>query len=222
MAIIATREPSEFLFLPTNQNKTSRKPDAQLRQAINRHVQHHVKRQRRNHPLPSRCKTIGVGSDRQSITPSGEKHRAEAVLQYITSAPATTADDEEDVIDIDAPTSTPVEEKMAIIIAQIEGRPRSYLDTSRIDPFSSSPVTNTPVMAPIYNYYFSMVMPVVEPVHQEREEYNSWLVPLTLANPALLYALLACMAYDLEEISSNGFGPGDHETGWISESNTRC
>lgn len=110
---------------------------------------------------------------------------------------------DEDVVDTMETSSTA--ESMTLVATH---QPQSYLDTSRMDPFSTSEVTITPSMAPIYNYYFSMIMPVVEPVHQEREEYNSWLVPLTMKEPALMYALLACMAYDLEEVSSNGFGPG--------------
>jgi hypothetical protein len=50
-------------------------------------------------------------------------------------------------------------------------------------------------------------MPAVEPIPAEREEYNSWLVPLTMQEPALLYALLGCMAYDINETSTSGFGP---------------
>lgn len=56
-------------------------------------------------------------------------------------------------------------------------------------------------------YYFTTIMPAVEPVQSEREEYNSWLVPLTASEPALMYALIGCMAYDIEQVSVVGFGP---------------
>lgn len=85
--------------------------------------------------------------------------------------------------------------------------PQSYLDTSRLDPFSTRHNHITPQMQSIYMYYFNDIMPTVEPIAAEREEYHSWLVPLTLSEPALLYALVGCMAYDIEESSSNGFGP---------------
>jgi hypothetical protein len=88
-------------------------------------------------------------------------------------------------------------------------QPQTYLDSSRMDPFSTSQLTITLTLAPIYNRYFKNFMPTFEPLHQEREEYNSWLVPLTLKEPALLYALLACMVFDVEEVSSAtcNFGP---------------
>jgi hypothetical protein len=85
--------------------------------------------------------------------------------------------------------------------------PQSYLDSSRLDPFSRKHNHITPQMQSIYMYYFNDIMPTVEPIAAEREEYHSWLVPLTLSEPALLYALVGCMAYDIEESSSNGFGP---------------
>jgi hypothetical protein len=62
-------------------------------------------------------------------------------------------------------------------------------------------------MQSIYMYYFSVIMPTVEPVAAERDEYNSWLMPLTQSEPALMYALVGCMAYDIHETSATGFGP---------------
>ncbi|KIW21627.1 hypothetical protein PV08_02207 [Exophiala spinifera] len=84
---------------------------------------------------------------------------------------------------------------------------RSYLDSLRIDPFQSGKVTMVPQMENIFMYYFTTIMPAVEPVQSEREEYNSWLVPLTATEPALMYALVGCMAYDIEQVSVVGFGP---------------
>ena len=84
---------------------------------------------------------------------------------------------------------------------------RSYLDTKRMDPFSTGNVTMTPQMEGVFMHYFNVIMPVVEPVPAEREEYHAWLVPMAMAEPALMYALTGCMAYDIEQASAVGFGP---------------
>ncbi|KAJ9634442.1 hypothetical protein H2204_006267 [Knufia peltigerae] len=84
---------------------------------------------------------------------------------------------------------------------------RTYLDSLRIDPFQSGKFQMVPQMENIFMYYFTTIMPAVEPVQSEREEYNSWLVPLTASEPALMYALIGCMAYDIEQVSVVGFGP---------------
>lgn len=84
---------------------------------------------------------------------------------------------------------------------------RTYLDSLRIDPFQSGKVQMIPQMESTFMYYFTTIMPAVEPVQSEREEYNSWLVPLTATEPALMYALVGCMAYDIEQVSVVGFGP---------------
>jgi len=56
-------------------------------------------------------------------------------------------------------------------------------------------------------HYFTVLLPVIEPIQAEREEYNKWMVPLAIKEPALLYALIACMAHDIEQASTTGFGP---------------
>ncbi len=84
---------------------------------------------------------------------------------------------------------------------------RIYLDSLKLNPFRSGKVSMTPEMENIIMYYFTVIMPAVEPVQAEREDYNSWLVPLTASEPALLYALIGCMAYDMEQVSVVGFGP---------------
>jgi hypothetical protein len=83
---------------------------------------------------------------------------------------------------------------------------RSYLDSCRLDPFHSSKISMTPQMEDVFIYYFCVIMPAVEPVQAEREEYNQWLVPLTVSEPALFFALVGCMAYDIEQASVTGFG----------------
>lgn len=50
-------------------------------------------------------------------------------------------------------------------------------------------------------------MPAVEPIQSEREDYNSWILPLAISEPALMYSMLATMAYDIEQASDTGFGP---------------
>lgn len=192
---VAEKQPQQqFLFLPSA-TKFSTKPDNNLRRAINRHVQrHYTKRRRTESPIDS-----SAGSRRkQNVTPPVREISLAVDRQQVPN---------EAVDEIVRQTSS-IATSTALVKATSRPRPQTYLDTSRMDPFSTSAVSLNETTAPIYNYYFSIIMPTVEPVHQEREEYNSWLFPLTLKEPALLYALLACMAYDLEEVSSNGFGPG--------------
>lgn len=84
---------------------------------------------------------------------------------------------------------------------------RAYLNSYRMDPFSTSKVEMTPQMETVFMYYFTTIMPVVEPVQAEREEYHQWLVPLAVTEPALMYAIVGCMAHDIEQASTIGFGP---------------
>lgn len=84
---------------------------------------------------------------------------------------------------------------------------RAYLNSYRMDPFSTSKVDMTPQMDTVFMYYFTTIMPVVEPVQAEREEYHQWLVPMAMTEPALMYAIVGCMAYDIEQASAVGFGP---------------
>jgi hypothetical protein len=80
------------------------------------------------------------------------------------------------------------------------------IEPDRLDPFQTSTVLLTPQMEPLFLYYFSTIMPVVEPALNERDEYQRWLVPLAMSEPALFYALIGCMAHDLEQASSPGSG----------------
>jgi hypothetical protein len=80
------------------------------------------------------------------------------------------------------------------------------LEPHRLDPFHTTSVFVTPQMEPIFMYYFKTIMPVVEPVLGERNLYQQWLFPFTMAEPALFYAILACMAHDIEQASGPGFG----------------
>jgi hypothetical protein len=84
---------------------------------------------------------------------------------------------------------------------------RSYLNSRRLDPFSSGMVPMTPQMESIFMHYATVLLPVIEPIQAEREEFHRWLVPLTVNEPALLYSLTACFAYDIELGSVYGFGP---------------
>ncbi|KIW11830.1 hypothetical protein PV08_09103 [Exophiala spinifera] len=80
------------------------------------------------------------------------------------------------------------------------------LEPHRLDPFQTTSVCLTPQMEPIFMYYFNTIMPVVEPVLGERNEYQQWLFPFAMSEPALLYAILSCMAHDIEQASGPGFG----------------
>lgn len=80
------------------------------------------------------------------------------------------------------------------------------IDQQRIDPFQSCALSMTPQMQPAFVYYFSTIMPVVEPTFREREEYQRWLMPLIMSEVALHYALIACMTRDIEQASVTSFG----------------
>jgi hypothetical protein len=84
---------------------------------------------------------------------------------------------------------------------------RTYLDTRKLDPFSSGKAPMTPQMESIFMHYMTVLLPVIEPIQSERDEFHRWLVPLTVTEPALLYSLSACFAYDMEMGSVYGFGP---------------
>jgi hypothetical protein len=76
-----------------------------------------------------------------------------------------------------------------------------------MDPFGSGMVPMTPQMESIFMHYATVLLPVIEPIQAERDEFHRWLVPLTVNEPALLYSLTACFAYDIEMGSVYGFGP---------------
>jgi len=80
------------------------------------------------------------------------------------------------------------------------------MDSHRLDPFQTSVVLMTPQMEPVFMYYFNTIMPVVEPALKERDEYQQWLFPLAMSEAALLYALVGCMAHDIEQVSATGSG----------------
>jgi hypothetical protein len=84
---------------------------------------------------------------------------------------------------------------------------RTCLDTNRLDPFHQSKVEITPEMQSLFTWYFSVVLPVVEPTQLEQEDYSRWTIPMLYAEPALLFSLLACMAHDVEQATVSGFGP---------------
>lgn len=84
---------------------------------------------------------------------------------------------------------------------------RTYLESRKLDPFSSGKVCMTPQMESIFMHYMTVLLPVIEPTQSERDEFHRWLVPLTVTEPALLYSLSACFAYDMEMGSVYGFGP---------------
>jgi Fungal specific transcription factor domain len=84
---------------------------------------------------------------------------------------------------------------------------RTYLDTSRADPFNTGKVPMSQDMHSVFMWYFNVILPVVEPMPSEREDYSQWAVPLLSTEPALLFSLLACMAHDMELSSVVGFGP---------------
>lgn len=84
---------------------------------------------------------------------------------------------------------------------------RTYLDTSNADPFHTGVVPMSQEMHSVFMWYFNVILPVVEPMPSEREDYSRWAVPLISTEPALLYSLLACMAHDMEQATVVGFGP---------------
>jgi Fungal specific transcription factor domain len=84
---------------------------------------------------------------------------------------------------------------------------RTYLDTSKADPFNTGAVPMNREMHSVFMWYFNVILPVVEPMPSEREDYSRWAVPLLSTEPVLLYSLLACMAHDIEQATVVGFGP---------------
>jgi hypothetical protein len=84
---------------------------------------------------------------------------------------------------------------------------RTYLDTSKADPFQTGLIPMNNQMHTVFMWYFNVILPVVEPMPSEREDYSRWAVPLLSTEPALMYALLACMAHDMEQATVVGFGP---------------
>ena len=67
------------------------------------------------------------------------------------------------------------------------------------DPFQTGKILLTPHMESVLMHYFTVILPAVEPMRPEHEEFSKWAVPLTNAKPAMTYALLSCMAYDMEQ-----------------------
>jgi hypothetical protein len=80
------------------------------------------------------------------------------------------------------------------------------IECHRLDPFHTGTVHLTVEMEPVFMYYLSTIMPVVEPAPTERTEYQQWLVPLAMPDSALMYALLRCMALDIEQASVTNLG----------------
>lgn len=70
------------------------------------------------------------------------------------------------------------------------------------DPFHTGKVTITPHMERVLSHYFTVILPAVEPMRAESEEFKSWAVPLVHAKPAMLYAILGSMGQDMEQSSS--------------------
>jgi hypothetical protein len=84
--------------------------------------------------------------------------------------------------------------------------PLTFLDSSKIDQFETGTISMNPEMQSIFRWYFTVVLPVVEPTQSERDDYSRWAVPLMNTEPALLLSMLTCMAYDIEQTSAIGFG----------------
>jgi hypothetical protein len=83
----------------------------------------------------------------------------------------------------------------------------TYLDSGRVDPFDTGKIPMTLQMQSVFMWYFNVILPVVEPTQVERDDYSRWAVPLFGQEPALLFALLTCMAHDMEQSTVAGFGP---------------
>lgn len=77
------------------------------------------------------------------------------------------------------------------------------LGHSTWDPFHTGKVTITPHMESVLLHYFTVILPAVEPMRAESEEFKSWAIPITNAKPAMLYAILGCMGQDMEQSSSS-------------------
>lgn len=82
----------------------------------------------------------------------------------------------------------------------------SQINPQRLDPFQSTVIPLTAEMEPVFMYYLNTIMPVVEPAPVERAEYQQWIVPLAMSDTALLYALLRCMALDIEQATVTNLG----------------
>lgn len=75
------------------------------------------------------------------------------------------------------------------------------LGSSTWDPFQTGKVTITPHMESVLLHYFTVILPAVEPMQAESEEFKSWAIPITNAKPVMLYAILGCMGQDMEQSS---------------------
>lgn len=69
------------------------------------------------------------------------------------------------------------------------------------DPFHTGKVSITPHMERVLSHYFTVILPAVEPMRAESEEFKSWAIPLINAKPAMLYAILGSLGQDMEESS---------------------
>jgi hypothetical protein len=178
--------PMSLLFIVRSGSSTNKTEED--RRQINRRAQQnaHVKRQqarqRRLHTTASRLVVPEASYEREQGTEpeTGKTSWPQAVSLTTTIGPSD---------DYRAPSV------------------RTYLDTRKLDPFSSGRAPMTPQMESIFMHYMTVLLPVIEPIQSERDEFHRWLVPLTVTEPALLYSLSACFAYDMEMGSVYGFGP---------------
>ena len=79
---------------------------------------------------------------------------------------------------------------------------RKSLGSNTWDPFRTGQVPITPHMESVLLHYFTVILPAVEPMQAESEEFKSWAIPIANAKPVMLYALLGCFGQDMEQSSA--------------------
>ncbi|KPI36091.1 uncharacterized protein AB675_1614 [Cyphellophora attinorum] len=189
------RKEMKLLFVVRSGNSSIKTQESQWQ--INRHAQRNAqsrKEARHRRPLPARPAMERV---LHVLKPEAEEKAEDAPKPLSTKQLALTQPTE-NVDDVHA-TSL-----------------RNVLDCRRLDPFSSGRTPMTPHMESIFVHFANVLLPVIEPIQSERDDFHKWLVPATMAEPALLYALTACFAYDIEMGSAYGFGPTARKS-WTTE-----
>lgn len=190
------RNPMNLLFIVRSGN-SSVKTEEDRRQ-INRRAQQnaHLKKQQ------ARQRKLLTTVPTKQLTRIVARREAEAAEEETTSKSKLTA----------LALTKPTENTDDIHATSLQ----NVLDSRSLDPFSSGKVPITPHMESIFMHYANVLLPVIEPIQAERDEFHQWLVPMTLTEPALLYALTACFAYDIEMGSAYGFGPTARKS-WTTE-----
>lgn len=173
----------------------------------------HIGKHHRNRSKPSKLFDNGASSG--STASHQRKHIAPKVSSSVEQhdgQPATSGP----YLEQPQPSASTISLRPIYHLPPINVPPQ--IDSHRLDPFQTGVVRMTADMEPVFMYYLSTIMPVVEPAPQERAEYQQWLVPLAMSDPALLYALLRCMTLDIEQASMTSLGTSRRKATYPAES----